>query len=248
MSTKLINVKTKKSYDSAKYEIWFRSEIQKYYDKIDLNGRISYLDFYKTCCFFFTMTFSTHLVHREKLRLGLMNHDHSVEFDTFHFLYNRICREIFGSNFQRVKFLNKLPLAIVFIDVPAVQTSGTESNIHIHAIWVWHPEEVGRFNNYRSSFRYRLRLLNSLVADQVVFDQLDYNRAMQAQPGAYIAKHFVNQRTNGTGSEDFRIYPNFNYGSKHYAASHLYKPFSRVLYRMQLDISKSNGLRADCEG
>lgn len=183
------------------------------------------------------MTFTTHLVHREKVRLGLMNHDHSVELDTFHFFYNRICRDIIGSNYQLEKNSWTSSLWRLFLSMFRHGKHQELSNVHIHAIWVWH-HRVGRFNIYHSSFRYRLKLLNSLVADQVVFDQLDYNRAMQAQPGAYIAKHFVNKRTNGTGSEDFRIYPNSNYGSKHYAASHSYKPFSRVLYRMQLDVGK----------
>lgn len=230
-------IKFQKYIDSENYDDWVKNEINSYYYRICKNSNISLRDFYESSCFFFTMTFSTHLIHKEKMKFSLMNHDYSVEWDIFHYFYSSICSNIFGSKYSRSRLFQKLPFAFVAIDIPKEISS--VGNIHIHGIWAWHPDELSKFNSYRNSWRYSHRLRNSLRADQVVFEPLDYERAKKKLPGSYVVKSFIAQKTQGTGSEMIRIYPNSNYSDVPYKANRKYEKFSRVLYNIRKERYKS---------
>jgi hypothetical protein len=229
---------TEKNNDSVLYEAWFRSVLKEYYKTNALQSRMAFDKFIESCCFFFTMTFSTHLIQRQKERLSLGNDDHSVEFDNFTHLYNQICRSIFGAGFYRIALMSKLPMAFVAIDASRNQLNPNPNNIHIQGVWIWHPDEVDAFNKLRTTWKYRLRILNGLYADQIHFEPLNAIRMFRSQTGSYFMKSFIGQKQTGTGSNDIRIYPANRNGETSYKTIHLYPKFNRVIERMRIDYNK----------
>lgn len=218
------------------YEIWYESMIYEYYS----NSCEKYIDtesYICECCFFFTMTFSIQDVFKEKLRLGLMNDDFSVELDTFHLLYTTIAEALFGKKWMKKKFESKIPKAIVCVDFEGSRYGSdipvSPKNVHVHAIWLVHPDEIEKFKKVIGSLRFKFQVLNSIHADKVKWEPYRAEKAQAGKLGSYVTKSFIKSEKRCLGGELFRIYPNSNYGGIPYRALHTYRRANRMLKKIR---------------
>jgi hypothetical protein len=222
---------------TAEYEKWFEALSQDYW-KANASGHYGSVSDYMTdCCYFFTMTFSASHVHKEKLRLGIMNDDFSVELDAFQLIYTTLARSVFGSRWYKPAFIAKLPHAIVCVDFEGSRLSADipaqPKNVHIHAIWLVHPKEIVKFRKVIGGVRFRLKVLNSIHADQVKFEPYLTQKAQAGKLGSYVAKVFIKSEKKPLGGELFRIYPNTNYGETPYRTIHRYRRTNKMLARLR---------------
>ncbi|TYR34887.1 hypothetical protein FY036_03440 [Mesorhizobium microcysteis] len=219
-------------------EKWFRDLIAAFYRRNNTSKYANQVDFLESCAFFTTMTFSTYRVEREKRKLGLAKNDFSVEMDNFQKLYNGLARKQFGSGYNLSKFEKKLPLAIACIDYEGSryynEIPENPKNIHVHAIWVVHPEEIDEFLKIINGAWFKLKFQNGLHTDRIRFDPYLERKDKKGRWGGYAAKTWIKMASLPNGAADLlRIYPNSNYGGKPYQAQHKYGRTNKILELMR---------------
>lgn len=216
-------------------ERWFNDLAWQFFKRNAVSQDQDYVEFLESCAFFVTMTFSTYRIEREKRRLGLALHDFSVEMDNFHRLYCGLARKVFGGKWTDPKFEAKLPLAIACVDYEGsryqTQLPARPENVHIHAVWIVHPDEIEAFNAIRESPKFKLKFLDGLHANRVRFDPFVAKKNKGGRWGGYASKVWIKAARAPTGAELIRIYPNSNYGGISYRAEHRYG-----VTRKQLDL------------
>jgi hypothetical protein len=217
-------------------ERWFDEILLGYYRRNATSHFKSESDFFEACAYVVTLTFNASRIFNEKARLGLMNDDHSVEMDNFHRLYTGLCRKLFGSGYSQSSFEAKLPLAIPFIDYEGSRYSSdipkNPKNVHIHAIWVVHPNEIAKFKKLISGPWFKYRLKDGLHTDRILFDPYVASRAKRGRLIGYVSKTWSKSAKLPNAAEMMRIYPNSNYGGLPYRALHQYQTVSNKLLRL----------------
>ncbi|WP_192385780.1 hypothetical protein [Mesorhizobium silamurunense] len=231
------------------YEKWFSDLVHNYYESAGRSVYDSEDAYLRECAFFMTMTFAAGDVFKEKLRLGLMNHDFSIELDSFHMLYNALASFTFGKGWRREKFAQSLPKVIVCLDFEgsrfASVVPASPKNVHIHAIWLIHPKEIARFKRFVYGPLLRLKFLNSMPADAIEFEPYIVEKARAGRLGTYVSKTWIKSEKLPLNGELFRIYPNRNESGEPYQASHRYAWRNKILDRMRQAIRRtSRGDRA----
>lgn len=224
------------------YEEWIHGILFSYWMENASASYVRFDEYVKTCGFFFTMTFSTSVVFKEKLRLGILNDDFSVELDTFQFLYASIAEGLFGKKWTKRKFEPKLPQAIVCVDFEGARLGreipASPKNVHIHAIWLIHPEEIEKFQKLITGLRFRFRVLNSIHADTAKWEPYLIDKAQTGRLGSYVTKSFIKSEKKPLGGELLRVYPNSNNGGKPYRALYSYRRADRMLAKMRSAVAK----------
>jgi hypothetical protein len=135
------------------------------------------------------------------------------ELDRFQDIYNRICRQIVGRNFNRKGFKDNLPLAIGCIDVNGTrywQSMGEVENVHIHSVWMLTDETNGRFQNLISDRKWfkDLRERSSIRAIDIQrLEPREGNLRGQNRVLSYSAKFIGHNNRDLIIGDDFRMLP-----------------------------------------
>ncbi|MCA0275577.1 MAG: hypothetical protein LCH86_06210 [Proteobacteria bacterium] len=214
-------------------ERWFNGLVTEFYKRNAASIFPDRVEFLECCAFFLTMTFSTYRIEREKRRLELPDNDFSVEIDNFHKLYVGLARKQFGSHYNERKFEAKLPLAIACVDYEGsrfqAEVPQRPKNVHVHAVWVVHPDEIETFRAIISNPWFKLKLENGLHTDRIRFDPYLAKKDKNGRWVGYAAKSWIKAAEVPDGAEMIRIYPNSNYGGIPYRASHQYRAPNKSL-------------------
>jgi hypothetical protein len=219
------------------FEKWYSELIQNYLYKSSDQKSSTTDTMIQKCCSFFTMTFRTSEVIKEKERLGLSRDDFSVELDTFQLLYCTIAERLFGKGWAKQKFEKKLPYVILCVDFEGSRMQHslpmTPKNVHLHAIWLIHPDETDKFNGIINGLHFRQITLNSLRCDKVEWEPYLKAKSKVEKLGSYATKLFIKSTRNALPGELFRIYPNSNYGGRPYRAANTYKRTDKMLDKLR---------------
>lgn len=197
-----------KSIMKQEFKVWIKNMIFEFH--IQTNTDMSFQKYLETSVFFMTGTFNQEWIWQRKQEFQISNSDQSLERRDCNYLYNAICRDMYCNDYlERKNLLPRLPMALVCMDFEGTRYSRGLSNgmknAHFHGIWTFHPEDSERF---RRKFPFlKMRRLDRLQFDKIVFDPYDPDRGEIDDLGTYVTKTFDRTFIDPIQGEIMRRYP-----------------------------------------
>lgn len=161
--------------------------------------------------YFMTLTFSQSALRRIAARGALVPGDTSVQWDTVNSIYREVIECMFGNRYDQPKFWDRWPLLIAAIDFGGSRVKGivteserhsTTQNLHIHGVWLVHPDTKVDFDAYRARSHLECELMDFGPVDAIEIVPFDVTK-----PIDYGFKGHTKMQLIAGSHEDMRIYP-----------------------------------------
>ena len=125
------------------FYLWIREKIE-YFAEMHKTSEYKENSLYiKDSALFITFNYDNSKIGNDILSDGKLNIG-EIQFNQLHHFYNLVCREIFGRKYNEVP-LDQRPMCFASLDVNGTKywnTMGEINNIHIHTVWMIHPDHI----------------------------------------------------------------------------------------------------------